>query len=137
MRRKIIAYNSRLKQLVRNLRNNSTKSEVKLWMELRAKKMMGYDFHRQKPLDNFIADFFCHEHMLVIELDGYSHNFEEVAIRDRAKEKTLSALGITVLRFNDSDVLNDMNNVLRTITNYILDYEEEHTPGPPQEGRIN
>ena len=136
MRRKIIAYNPRLKQLARNLRNNSTKSEVKLWMELRAKKMMGYDFHRQKPLDNFIADFFCHELMLVIELDGYSHNFEEVAVRDSIKESRLTELGITVIRFPDSDVLWDINNVLRAITNYILDYEEIHTPSPSQEGRI-
>ncbi len=96
--------------------------------------MMGYDFHRQKPLDNFIADFFCHELMLVIELDGYSHNFEEVVLRDKVKERKLAELGITVIRFDDSDVLSDMNNVLRTITNYILDYEEEHTSGPSQEG---
>ena len=105
-------------------------------MELRTKKMMGYDFHRQKPLDNFIADFFCHELMLVIELDGYSHNFEEVAVRDSIKESRLTELGITVIRFPDSDVLWDINNVLRAITNYILDYEEIHTPSPSQEGRI-
>lgn len=97
--------------------------------------MMGYDFHRQKPLGNFIADFFCHELMLVIELDGYSHNFEEVAVKDKAKEKKLTELGISVVRFNDSDVLTDMNNVLRTIINYVLDYEETH-PRPLSRGEV-
>jgi very-short-patch-repair endonuclease len=141
-RRKIIPYNPWLKQLARNLRNDSTKSEVKLWLELRTKKMMGYDFHRQKPLDNFIADFFCHELMLVIELDGYSHTFEEVIKKDEIKTKKLEERGLTVLRFPDSDIFNDINNVLRVITNYILDYEERHppmknnTPDPSQEGRF-
>ena len=45
--------------------------------------MMGYDFHRQKPLDNYIADFFCHELMLAIEVDGYTHTFEEVVAKDK------------------------------------------------------
>ena len=67
--------------------------------------------------------------MLVIELDGYSHNFEEVVEKDEIKTKKLKELGLTVLRFPDSDIFNDINNVLRAITNYILDYEEQHTPG--------
>ncbi len=50
---------------------------------------MGYDFHRQKPIDNFIVDFFCRELMLAIELDGYTHTFEEVADRDEKKEQRL------------------------------------------------
>jgi len=51
---------------------------------------MGYDFHRQKPLDNYIADFFCHELMLAIELDGYTHLLEEVQDKDEKKEKRLN-----------------------------------------------
>ena len=49
--------------------------------------MLGYDFHRQKPLDNYIVDFFCHELMLVIELDGYTHQFEDVIEKDEKKER--------------------------------------------------
>jgi very-short-patch-repair endonuclease len=71
--RKIIPYNPKLKMLARQLRNNSTKAEVKLWMELRGDKMLGYDFHRQKPIDNYILDFFCYELMLGIETDGFTH----------------------------------------------------------------
>ncbi|GAB3648422.1 endonuclease domain-containing protein [Echinicola sediminis] len=124
MRRKIIPYNPRLKLLARKLRNKSTKSEIRLWRYLKGKQMMGYDFHRQKPLLNFIADFFCHELMLVIELDGYTHLFEETIAKDRHKDAMLKKSGITVLRFTDNQVRDDIDNVLRTIENYILDKEE-------------
>ena len=60
MTRKIIPYNANLKQLVRKLRNDSTLGEILLWKELSGKKFFGYDFHRQKPLLNYIADFYCH-----------------------------------------------------------------------------
>ena len=88
--------------------------------------MMGYDFHRQKPIDQFIADFFCQELMLAIELDGYSHNFEEVIRKDKIKERRLVELGINVMRFNDNEVMDDIVNVLRTIENYVLNWEETH-----------
>lgn len=88
---------------------------------------MGYDFHRQKPLDNYIADFFCHELMLAIEIDGYTHLLEETQDKDEKKEKRLNELGIHVLRFPDSDVFNDVENVLRAIEAYIVGYERAHT----------
>lgn len=133
MRRKIIPYNPKLKTLARQLRNASTKSEIRLWQYLKGKQMMGYDFHRQKPLLEYIADFYCYELELVIELDGYTHQFEEVVEKDVIKEKAFQEIGLTVLRFVDVEVLQDINNVLRTIENYILD-REEHTPSPSQEG---
>jgi very-short-patch-repair endonuclease len=135
MKRKILPYNPKLKELARQLRNNSTQSEIRLWRYLKGKQMMGYDFHRQKPLLNYIADFFCHELMLVIELDGYTHNFEEVVEKDERKQKELEALGLTVLRFADIELMHDINNVLRTIEGYIEEFEEGHTPDPSQEGR--
>ena len=78
MKRKIIPYNPKLKELARELRNNSTKAEIILWLKLKNKQLYGYDFHRQKPIDNYIVDFFCQELMLAIEVDGYSHQFEDV-----------------------------------------------------------
>ena len=69
---------------------------------------MGYDFHRQKPLDNYIVDFFCHELMLAIEIDGYTHLLEEVQIKDEKKEKKLNELGVNVLRFHDDLIFNDI-----------------------------
>ena len=86
---------------------------------------MGYDFHRQKPLLNFIADFFCHELRLVIELDGYTHQFEEVIAKDKIKQDELESLGLTVLRFTDEEVMKDINNVLRTIEIYIEEFEKQ------------
>lgn len=120
-RRKIIPYNPYLKQFARNLRNNSTKSEIRLWKYLKNKKMYGFDFHRQKPIDNYILDFFCYELMLGIELDGYSHQLEEVIEKDPLKNKKMTALGIEVLRFSDKDVFNNINSVLRVIEIYIVE----------------
>ena len=95
--------------------------------------MYGYDFDRQKPVDNYILDFFCYELMLGIEVDGYSHEFLEVYYKDVIKEAKMNEFGITVLRFTDYQVLKDTENVIRAIEQYILDFEE-HTPNPSQEG---
>ena len=85
MRRKIIPYNPALKEKARELRNNSTTSEIKLWKFLKGKQMCGYDFHRQKPLDNYIVDFFCDELMLAVEIDGLSHLGNEKYDNQRQK----------------------------------------------------
>ncbi len=127
MRRKIIPYNPKLKELARKLRNNSTKSEIALWQELKGKRMHGYDFHRQKPLLNYIADFYCYELKLVIELDGYTHQFEEVQIKDEQKQAELEKLGLTVIRFQDSEIFKDINNAIRAIEGYIVRFEENTT----------
>lgn len=58
-----------------------------LWLCLKGKQMCSYDFHCQKPIDNFILDFFCHELMLGIEVDGYTHRFEDTFVKDDLKEK--------------------------------------------------
>ena len=133
MKRKIIPYNPNLKELAKNLRNNSTKAEIILWQKLKRKQMYGYDFHRQKPIDNYILDFYCYELNLVIEVDGYSHEFLEVYQKDTIKEKKMLELGINVLRFTDNQVLKDTENVLRAIEFYIENFEK-HTPNPSQEG---
>jgi len=72
-RNTIIPYNPKLKQFVRDLRNNSTLSEVLLWRQVKGQALK-YEFHRQVPIDEFIVDFYCHELMLAIEIDGNSHN---------------------------------------------------------------
>jgi very-short-patch-repair endonuclease len=132
-KRKIFPYNPRLKELARQLRNDATTTEIFLWLKLKGKQMYGYDFHRQKPIDNYILDFFCYELMLGIEVDGYSHQFLEVYTKDGIKEKRMNGLGITVLRFSDDEVLNEMENVLRAIEFYIFEYEK-HTPTPLKRG---
>src|ERR1700733_8633509 len=101
MRRKIIPYNSNLKQLARKLRNDSTLGEVLLWNELKNKQLYGYDFHRQKPLLNYIVDLYRYELALVIEIDGQYHNWEEQYDKDIVRVKELGAYGLTVLRFTE------------------------------------
>ncbi len=68
-----IYYNPKVKKLARELRNDSTLSEVLLWNQLKARKMRGYQFMRQKPIGEYIVDFFCSKLKLVIEIDGESH----------------------------------------------------------------
>jgi very-short-patch-repair endonuclease len=138
-KRKIIPYNPKLTDLAKKLRNESTETEIFLWLKLKGKQMYGYDFHRQKPIDNYILDFFCHELLLGIEVDGYSHEILEVYNKDIVKEKRMNDLGITILRFSDFEVLKDMENVIRAIEFYILEFEKikllnEHTPNPSLEG---
>ena len=125
MARKIIPYNSKLKPLARKLRNDSTLSEVLLWNYLKGRQMKNYDFHRQKPLLNFIVDFFCHELMLVIEIDGESHNdkYDE----DIFRQKELEGIGLQFLRFDDIEVKKNMDNVLRTIEGWIEEHDLKKT----------
>ena len=125
-KRKIIPYNPKLTARARKLRNESTETEIYLWLKLKGKQMYGYDFHRQKPIDNYILDFFCYDLLLGIEVDGYSHEILEVYNKDRIKEKRMNELGITILRFSDFEVLKDMENVIRTIEFFILEFEKIH-----------
>ncbi len=91
--------------------------------------MYSYDFHRQKPIDKFIVDFFCNKLQLAIECDGYSHEIVEVWEKDVKKTKRLNEMGIQVLRFSDYQIMNDLENVLRAIEDYILAYEtNDFTP---------
>lgn len=123
-RRKIIPYNPALKELARILRNNATKAERVLWHSLNGKQCFGYDFHRQKPIGNYIVDFFCQELMLAIEVDGVSHNQESVQIKDRQKQEFLNSIGIAVLRFQDSDIYPENRDTLRAIEEYVIEFEK-------------
>jgi len=119
MTRKIIPYNPSLKKIVRGLRNNSTLGEVLLWKRLRNKQMLDYDFHRQKPIDQFIVDFFCNELHLAIEIDGGSHEVDEAQEKDAARQERLESLGIKFLRFKESDTRENIRAVLNIIEQWI------------------
>src|SRR4030065_802477 len=121
-------YDSELKELARKLRKTSTKAEIKLWINIKGKQLMGYDFHRQKPIDSYIVDFFCNKLKLAVELDGYTHGFEKVFERDKRKDKRLKELGIAVLRYKDDDVINNIEGVLEDIKSCIRKIESKHTP---------
>ena len=126
--RKIIPYNPKLKELSRQMRNNSTLAEVLLWNQIKKKQIRGYQFLRQKPIDNYIVDFFCYELMLVIEIDGETHNYK--VEKDRIRQNRLESLGINLLRFLDVDAKRNMNGVLLTINHWIDNFESAKANTP-------
>lgn len=121
MRRKIIPYKPLLKGRARELRNNSTVTEIKLWKFLKGRQMCGYDFHRQKPVGDYIVDFFCNELMLAIEVDGISHRGKEKY--DMQRQEKLERVGIKFLRFDDDEVFYNIETVLNKIEKWV----EENT----------
>ena len=87
------------------------------------KKALGYEFHRQVPIDKYIVDFYCHELNLVIEIDGYTHDYNFA--NDTLRQARLESLGIMVVRFADADVKKSMNDVLRSLQVVISEIENE------------
>ena len=119
MPRKIIPYRPSLKETARRLRNNNTLGEILLWKKMRNKQMLNYDFHRQKPIDQFIVDFFCHELSLAIEIDAGSHDGEEAHEKDEARQKHLESLGVKFLRFKETDVRRNIRSIEDEIEEWI------------------
>ena len=129
MRNKIIPYNPKLKELARKLRKQGILSEVLLWKQIK-NKSFGIEFHRQVPIDNYIVDFYCHELMFAVEIDGISHQFDEIAVKDNDRQKKLENLGIHFLRFNDKDVKKNMTMVLHALENKIGELQNSNTTSP-------
>jgi len=109
-------YNKRNQRFAHELRQNMTKSEACLWKyALRAGRMKGYSFRRQRPILNFIVDFVCMPLKLVIEIDGYSHFLDDVLMKDSIKDEALKEAGYEIVRFTDKQVLTDITNVISEI----------------------
>ena len=108
MKNKIIPYNPKLKEYARELRKNSTLSEVLLWKNIK-NKALGVQFHRQVPMLEYIVDFYCHELMLAIEIDGDSHLYKYEY--DSKRQGELEKEGVVFLRFTDLDVKQNMFSV--------------------------
>lgn len=124
-----IHYNENLKQRSRDLRNNSTLSEVLLWNQIKGRKIKGYQFMRQKPIGNYIVDFYCSKLKLVIEIDGESHIGKEE--KDRYRQMKIESLGIKFLRFSDLDVKKNMSGVIMELIRKIAELELAVLPQPP------
>lgn len=118
-----IYYDPALKEKARHLRNNGTLAEVLLWDELKRDQIRGYDFHRQKPILHWIVDFFCYDLMLAIEVDGDYHYFEETRLKDKKRQDSIEALGISFLRFSNDIIKHDMLTALNDIHQYIDNFE--------------
>lgn len=80
---------------------------------------MGYQFHRQVPMLDYIVDFYCHELQLAIELDGKVHNHPEVSISDLERQQKIEAFDVQFLRFENNEIMHDMNSVIQEIEDWI------------------
>jgi len=126
MQRKIIPYNPKLKELAKQLRQNMTFSEVKLWNELKNGQMMGYDFDRQRPIGNYFVDFFCKDLQLALEVDGITQLDEKVIAKDFVRQEDIESYGVSFLRFEALLVVNKVEAAVREIRNWIIEYEEKN-----------
>jgi very-short-patch-repair endonuclease len=109
----------------RNLRRNQTDAERTLWFRLRDRRLGGWKFRRQFPIDRFTVDFFCADAHLIIELDGGQHAIRSVA--DARRTKILEAMGYLVLRYWNNDVMQNTDGVLEDIYAALA----RHRPEPP------
>jgi very-short-patch-repair endonuclease len=118
----MLHYNPKLTHLARALRKQSTLSEILLWRHLKGRQRCGVDFHHQKPIDEFIIDFFAPEPMLAVEIDGDTHRLK--GTEDLERQRKLETLGIRFLRFGDRLVKTDIDSVVRAIDDWIEVWEK-------------
>jgi len=104
--------------LAKKLRQTMTEAEMKLWSKIRRKQFANLRFRRQHPVGRYIADFYCHDCKLIIELDGDIHN--ERKEYDENRDNYLKAGGYTVLRFSNEEIENSLDTVLESILEHIL-----------------
>ena len=115
----MLPYNKNLKQYSRQLRENMTDAERKLWAKIRRKQIKEYQFYRQKPVGDYIVDFYCPRAKLVVEIDGSQHLVGETIQYDRIRDDYLSSLGLRVVRFTNTDVLMNIKGVVERIKDEI------------------
>jgi very-short-patch-repair endonuclease len=110
---RFVPYRRSLKSRARALRREGTPAERKLWYEFLSDQPE--KFTRQKPLGNYIADFYCARRRLAVEVDGDSHFIEAAQLRDQTRTRSLEALGIRVLRFTNREVMEAFEGVCMEI----------------------
>ncbi|MCY1393678.1 hypothetical protein D3C76_366070 [compost metagenome] len=108
----------RLRQFARQLRHHQTDCEQLLWQKLRARQLRGLKFRRQFPCPPYILDFYCPDLKLAIELDGGQHTLDAARIYDQQRTHFLALNGITVMRFSNLNILQQLENVLEHIANF-------------------
>jgi len=117
--RRWIAYRKTLKRRAQSLRRDPTPAERKLWYEFL--RELPEKFTRQKPLGRFVADFYCSQHQLAIELAGDSHYTDQAKTYDAERTSMLETEGIRVLRFTNADVTQNFEAVCAAILQALKD----------------
>ncbi len=110
---KSLPYNPALKEYAKKLRKARNLAEVLFWNEVKKGKFLGLDFDRQKIVGNYIADFYCANVQVVIEIDGSSHDGKEDY--DKARDEFMTSLGLVVIRISDTMVKKQMDLVLEQL----------------------
>ena len=111
----MLPYNKKLKHFVQQLRENMTDAEKRLWWRIRLQQVRGLIFYRQKPIGNYIVDFYCPKAKLAIEIDGSHHLVGETFEYDRIRDDYLDSLGLRVVRFTNTEILKNIKGVLEEI----------------------
>ena len=108
-----------MKPFRRKLRKQMTAAEVALWLMIKNKQLDGERFLRQFSIGHYVVDFYCHKHKLAIELDGEVHFTEDRQIYDKKRTDYLNSVGVTVLRFENFEVLQYPTRTLDEIRKYL------------------
>ena len=124
----MLQYGCYLKNNARQLRKNMTEAEQLLWYRLRRKQLLGVQFNRQKPIGSYIVDFYSSKARLVIEIDGSQHSEEIHNKNDVIRDQYLQSQGLTVLRFDNLQVLKEIDSVVEVVYQTI---KEIIPPNPP------
>jgi len=124
----VIGYNRKLKERARRLRTQMTDSERALWERLRRKQVQAVQLYRQKPIGNYIVDFYAPEAKIVVEVDGSQHMKNEQVARDLQRDAFLASQGLRVLRFDDLQVLKEIEGVMEVIVQAISGSLEGNPP---------
>lgn len=111
----MLSYNAKLLKRSRELRKQMTDTEIILWSKLRMKQPGGFQFLRQKPIGGYIVDFFCMKAKLVIEVDGGQHYEEDKKAYDISRDNKFKSLGLTVLRFTNTEINENIDGVVEKI----------------------
>ena len=119
MKRQIIPYRSNLKHTAKMLRKSMSYPEILLWQELQGRKIEGFQFNRQRPIDQYIVDFYCKELRLAIEVDGDDHQEAQVRENDILRQERLESLGVHFLRFHNNKILYERETVVAKIRKWI------------------
>jgi very-short-patch-repair endonuclease len=102
-------------KLAKELRKLETSAEKLLWSKLSKNQLLGLQFRRQHPINRFIADFYCPKIKLVIEVDGSIHDIPEYQVHDIGRSEVLNDFGITVIRFTNEQILNEIDSTVEQI----------------------
>ena len=122
MNSKIIQYNPKLREFAKQLRNNSTLSEVLLWKQIKG-KALGVEFKRQVPMLEYIVDFYCQEIGLAIEVDGNIHDFRY--LEDAQRQQEIEKYGVIFIRFSNEEIKNNMFSVILSLESKIEELKAE------------